>query len=120
MQNVGAEFFITKRGGQVTYHGPGQIVGYALFDLNAMQTPTRCYVEYLQALLGEYNRDLGLEVHAPHPEGHVGVFPTETSKVGSPLPSMLTTGRLDRHPPAAQGNIARVRDEHYARAKGVV
>jgi lipoate-protein ligase B len=65
----------------VTYHGPGQVVGYALFDLNAMQTPTRCYVEYLQALLGEYARDLGLDVHAPHPEGHVGVFPTEMTKV---------------------------------------
>jgi hypothetical protein len=46
-----------------------------------MQTPTRCYVEYLQALLGEYVRDFGVDAHAPHPEGHVGVFPTETSKV---------------------------------------
>ncbi|EKD01525.1 hypothetical protein A1Q2_04086 [Trichosporon asahii var. asahii CBS 8904] len=69
--NVGASFHITKRGGQVTYHGPGQIVGYPILDLNEMNTPTRCYVEYLQALLAEYVRDFGLSVDAPHEDGHV-------------------------------------------------
>ncbi|WVF67589.1 lipoyl(octanoyl) transferase [Kwoniella sp. CBS 6097] len=85
VQNVGASFFITKRGGQVTYHGPGQLVGYPILDLNVMETPTRCYVEYLQAMLAEYAReDLGLQnVLAPHPDGHVGVFSSPTEKFAS-------------------------------------
>lgn len=48
-----------------------------------MGTPTRCYVEYLQALLGDYVRDLGIPNHAPHPDGHVGVFPTPETKIAS-------------------------------------
>ncbi|ORY29666.1 hypothetical protein BCR39DRAFT_574722 [Naematelia encephala] len=73
-----------KKGGQVTYHGPGQLVGYPILDLNVMETPTRCYVEYLQALLADYVRDQGVkEVLAPHPEGHVGVFTSPTEKIAS-------------------------------------
>ncbi|WVQ95165.1 lipoyl(octanoyl) transferase [Kwoniella sp. CBS 9459] len=85
VQNVGASFFITKRGGQVTYHGPGQLVGYPILDLNVMETPTRCYVEHLQAMLAEYAReDLGLQdILAPHPDGHVGVFSSPTEKFAS-------------------------------------
>ncbi|AFR96698.1 lipoyl(octanoyl) transferase [Cryptococcus neoformans C23] len=85
VQNVGASFFITKRGGQVTYHGPGQLVGYPILDLNVMETPTRCYVEFLQAMLGNYIRDTSAldNVLAPHPDGHVGVFSSPTEKVAS-------------------------------------
>ncbi|CAK9785379.1 lipoyltransferase [Cutaneotrichosporon oleaginosum] len=83
VQDVGAGFYITKRGGQVTYHGPGQIVGYPILDLTAMGTPTRCYVEYLQSLLREYAEDLGLPVVAPHEDGHVGVFHGRDEKLAS-------------------------------------
>ncbi|WWC90463.1 lipoyl(octanoyl) transferase [Kwoniella dendrophila CBS 6074] len=85
VQNVGADFYITKRGGQVTYHGPGQLVGYPILDLNVMETSTRCYVEYLQAMLAEYARDdLGIKnVLAPHPDGHVGCFASPNEKFAS-------------------------------------
>ncbi|KGB76301.2 lipoyl(octanoyl) transferase [Cryptococcus deuterogattii R265] len=85
VQNVGASFYITKRGGQVTYHGPGQLVGYPILDLNVMETPTRCYVEFLQAMLSNYIRDISAldDILAPHPDGHVGVFSSPTEKVAS-------------------------------------
>ncbi|WVO21376.1 lipoyl(octanoyl) transferase [Cryptococcus decagattii] len=85
VQNVGAGFYITKRGGQVTYHGPGQLVGYPILDLNVMETPTRCYVEFLQAMLSNYIRDISAldDILAPHPDGHVGVFSSPTEKVAS-------------------------------------
>lgn len=48
-----------------------------------LQTPTRCYVEFLQAMLGNYIRDTSAldNVLAPHPDGHVGVFSSPTEKV---------------------------------------
>lgn len=36
VRNAGAEFHVTNRGGQVTYHGPGQLVGYSMLDLGKM------------------------------------------------------------------------------------
>jgi lipoate-protein ligase B len=108
VQNVGAEFHVTKRGGQVTYHGPGQLVGYPLIDLQrsevslavrlslpnhdridqaTMQVSTRCYVSYLQDILAAYAREKhGLQVLAPHPDDHVGVFANAQEKVSQTDP----------------------------------
>lgn len=51
-------------------------------DLSSHQIPTRCYVDWVQDILATYVRDHGCEgILAPHPEGHVGVFASETEKV---------------------------------------
>ncbi len=48
----------TDRGGQVTYHGPGQLMAYTLFDLKRLGLNTRCFVAELEKtvidLLAEY------------------------------------------------------------------
>jgi lipoyl(octanoyl) transferase len=44
----GAEFYRTDRGGDITYHGPGQIVGYPVFDLEVLQIGLKDYVHRLE------------------------------------------------------------------------
>ncbi|RLD42113.1 MAG: lipoate--protein ligase [Bacteroidetes bacterium] len=43
-----AKFYKTNRGGDITYHGPGQIVGYPIIDLEAFGLGIRTYIEKLE------------------------------------------------------------------------
>jgi lipoyl(octanoyl) transferase len=48
LQKAGFEFFKINRGGDITYHGPGQIVGYPIFDLDCFYTDVHRYVRTLE------------------------------------------------------------------------
>jgi lipoyl(octanoyl) transferase len=48
IQAKGASFYRIDRGGDITYHGPGQIVGYPIFDLSLMGIGLREYVFRLE------------------------------------------------------------------------
>ncbi len=48
LQARNARFFRTDRGGDITYHGPGQIVGYPIFDLEQMKISLREYIYLLE------------------------------------------------------------------------
>ena len=54
----GASFYKINRGGDITYHGPGQLVGYPIFDLDHFFTDIHKYLRYLEEAvirtLGEY------------------------------------------------------------------
>jgi len=43
-----AEFIKTNRGGDITYHGPGQLVGYPILDLEDLQMGTKQYIEKME------------------------------------------------------------------------
>jgi len=45
------EFFKINRGGDITYHGPGQITGYPIFDLDDFFTDVHKYVRYLEEVV---------------------------------------------------------------------
>ena len=55
----GATFYKINRGGDITYHGPGQIVGYPILDLDNFFTDIHKYMRYLEETiirtLAEYN-----------------------------------------------------------------
>ena len=60
------------RGGQVTYHGPGQLVGYPILGLRALRPDVRWYVRSLEAVLIDALGDLG--VQAERRDGLTGVW----------------------------------------------
>ena len=58
-----AAFYKINRGGDITYHGPGQIVGYPILDLDCFFTDIHKYLRFLEqiinATLKEYNIEAG-------------------------------------------------------------
>ncbi len=70
----------TNRGGQATYHGPGQLVGYPIIDLNELRRDLHHYLRTLEELLIEILAVY--EVHARQREGLTGVW-VEDRKIAS-------------------------------------
>jgi lipoyl(octanoyl) transferase len=70
----------TDRGGQVTWHGPGQLVAYFMFDLNRLNWNVRTLVSYAENLMIELLKDHGIEAYAK--ADAPGVYVNE-SKIGS-------------------------------------
>lgn len=80
LQAKNASFYHIDRGGDITYHGPGQIVGYPIFDLDAIGIGLREYIHRLEeAVIGtiaEYG------ISGEHMAGATGVW-LDTAKAGS-------------------------------------
>src|SRR2546430_9946733 len=73
--SVGADLVRADRGGDVTYHGPGQLVGYPIVTLpewRAGQRDVVAYVRRLEAVLIAALGDLGIE--AERDDGYTGVW----------------------------------------------
>ena len=48
LRGIGAEFYHIDRGGDITFHGPGQIVGYPILDLERIGLSLRDYIDALE------------------------------------------------------------------------
>lgn len=60
LRQMNVEFHETDRGGDITYHGPGQIVGYPILDLAQHKRDVRWYVEQLEEVMIRTAADYGL------------------------------------------------------------
>lgn len=72
LEGKGATFYKINRGGDITYHGPGQIVGYPILDLENFFTDIHKYLRLLEETiiltLAEYN------IRGTRSEGETGVW----------------------------------------------
>src|SRR5690242_12304361 len=72
-KRTGVEVVWSDRGGEATYHGPGQLVGYPVLDLNHLGLSIPEYLEKLEGSLIRYLRTLGVESEPGKP-GLTGVW----------------------------------------------
>ncbi|MHA7058630.1 lipoyl(octanoyl) transferase LipB [Aquimarina sp. M1] len=72
LQKKGATFYKINRGGDITYHGPGQIVGYPILDLDNFFTDIHKYLRFLEEMviltLAEYG------IKGVRSDGETGVW----------------------------------------------
>src|SRR5271156_509386 len=63
LRQMNVEFHPTDRGGDITYHGPGQIVGYPILDLTEHRRDVRWYVDQLEETMIRATSEFGIEAH---------------------------------------------------------
>lgn len=61
LEAAGIEYFPINRGGDITFHGPGQVVGYPLLDLEHFFTDVHRYVRNLEEVIIRTLADYGLD-----------------------------------------------------------
>jgi lipoyl(octanoyl) transferase len=72
LKNLGIEFFHINRGGDVTYHGLQQIVGYPILDLDKFKTDLGWYLRSLEQVIIEVIAEYGLK--GERSDGETGVW----------------------------------------------
>ena len=89
----GVEVVECDRGGQVTYHGPGQLVGYPIVNLSPDRRDVRRYVRDLQEALIRTLAELGLVAHPREGPEHIGVWvgDEKIASIGVHLSRWVTT-----------------------------
>jgi lipoyl(octanoyl) transferase len=72
LRQKGVEFHTTDRGGDITYHGPGQIVGYPILNLGAIRRDVVWYVRMLEEAMIRATAEFG--VVAERVAGKTGIW----------------------------------------------
>lgn len=84
LAQMNVEVHPTDRGGDITYHGPGQVVGYPILDLTEHRRDVRWYVEQLEETMIRASAEYGMR--AKRVEGRHGIWvdtPAGEEKLGA-------------------------------------
>ncbi|ORX44258.1 lipoyltransferase [Hesseltinella vesiculosa] len=77
---AGADYVETMRGGQVTFHGPGQLVAYPILDVRDYKLSVRCYVSRLEKTVIDTCKQFGVNTNTTK---HTGVWVGEDHKIAA-------------------------------------
>lgn len=72
LKRIDATFYKINRGGDITYHGPGQIVGYPIFDLEQLNIGIKEYIFRLEEVIIKTLQEFG--VNGEHLDSAAGVW----------------------------------------------
>lgn len=80
LKKINASYYHSNRGGDITYHGPGQIVGYPIFDLEKMKLGVKTYIHRIEESIIQTLKEY--KINASRLDGATGVWlDTNTPKV---------------------------------------
>lgn len=74
LERAGIELYETDRGGDVTYHGPGQVVGYPILDLKAWKRDVHAYFSAVEQVLIDALASFGIQAGRVAEKGYEGVW----------------------------------------------
>ena len=80
--NKACDIIQTDRGGDVTYHGPGQLVAYPIINLKKRKIGVKSYVKMIEQLISNTLMYYGLETHVPIKETGVWVEDKKIASIG--------------------------------------
>ncbi|MCF6366783.1 MAG: lipoyl(octanoyl) transferase LipB [Bacteroidales bacterium] len=72
LQKINATYYKSNRGGDITYHGPGQLVAYPILDLDILNMGTKDYIFALEYMIIEVLKEYGIKGEVS--KGNIGVW----------------------------------------------
>ncbi len=91
LARAGVEFHHTDRGGDITYHGPGQMVGYPILDLRAWKRDVGAYVRAMEQVIIDTLSDFGLTGERVPPWTGVWVAGAKIAAIGVHISRWVTS-----------------------------
>jgi lipoyl(octanoyl) transferase len=95
LRQKGVEFISSDRGGDITYHGPGQLVGYPILNLTAIRKDVVWYVRMLEEVMIRASAEFGIS--AERVVGKTGIWVRSTDDPNAPGAAEEKLGAIGVH-----------------------